>query len=150
MLESWSRYETRITPAYAGKRARFQVRFQHQQDHPRLCGEKFCKAKKIMQRVGSPPPMRGKASDTRRPVCKAGITPAYAGKRSAVVLCGMKKKDHPRLCGEKCIRPCASPMTRGSPPPMRGKAVDLMIGLRSVGITPAYAGKSKRRKWLCR
>ena len=25
---------------------------------------------------------------------------------------------------------------------MRGKAVDLMIGLRSVGITPAYAGKS--------
>ena len=69
-----------ITPAYAGKSNTFFIFWCTQEDHPRLCGEKFCKAKKIMQRVGSPPPMRGKAVTDFVPAVVAGITPAYAGK----------------------------------------------------------------------
>ena len=35
---------TRITPAYAGKRSTSKPKRSPQQDHPRLCGEKPCKA----------------------------------------------------------------------------------------------------------
>ena len=50
--------------------------------------------------------------------------------------------DHPRLCGEKW-KTCTVYMScPGSPPPMRGKAVDLDSYTQHLRITPAYAGKS--------
>ena len=53
-----------ITPAYAGKRVSEQCRRTLSKDHPRLCGEKgIVKAGNIV-RIGSPPPMRGKDSQT--------------------------------------------------------------------------------------
>ena len=75
-----SQWEQRITPAYAGKRFRFersQCRFW---DHPRLCGEK--QSDKMLRRCleGSPPPMRGKANGTASFSDGYRITPAYAGK----------------------------------------------------------------------
>ena len=33
----------RITPAYAGKSLGVGVLWIHDKDHPRLCGEKYCK-----------------------------------------------------------------------------------------------------------
>ena len=78
-------FQDRITPAYAGKSNTFFIFWCTQEDHPRLCGEKFCKAKKIMQRVGSPPPMRGKACFFQLGDVPAGITPAYAGKSAPVL-----------------------------------------------------------------
>ena len=51
-----------------------------------------------------------------------GITPAYAGKRSASFCKALKPKDHPRLCGEK--------LSNDESFPNRQR------------ITPAYAGKS--------
>ena len=54
--------EDRITPAYAGKR-RFAVAvLKLSQDHPRLCGEKFSSVTSPAAVIGSPPPMRGKAT----------------------------------------------------------------------------------------
>ena len=50
----------RITPAYAGKRGGWQPKIAGIQDHPRLCGEKFCDADCQDANLGSPPPMRGK------------------------------------------------------------------------------------------
>ena len=52
----------RITPAYAGKRFSFSVFVACIRDHPRLCGEKFQPLYSQLHQVGSPPPMRGKAS----------------------------------------------------------------------------------------
>ena len=50
--------------------------------------------------------------------------------------------DHPRLCGEKRF-PCNHHRRgTGSPPPMRGKGVPIVIKRLTNGITPAYAGKS--------
>ena len=37
------------------------------------------------------------------------------------------------------------PFKLGSPPRMRGKAHDLFRQATKMGITPAYAGKSKKR-----
>ena len=71
-----------------------------------------------------------------------GITPAYAGKRMTCwEMCG-RYQDHPRLCGEKAKRRKDQQPRKGSPPPMRGKAV-LAVGDTDITrITPAYAGKS--------
>ena len=87
--------------------------------------------------------MRGKAV---RPACirrLIGITPAYAGKRAHKVQPVCYGRDHPRLCGEKTLRVLAMKVRRGSPPPMRGKAVRLPSFSCCCGITPAYAGKSQ-------
>ena len=52
-------------------------------------------------------------------------------------------RDHPRLCGEKSGQRRKKRRTSGSPPPMRGKALQRCAVLGSLRITPAYAGKSK-------
>ena len=113
--------QSRITPAYAGKRkheADVQFLFQ---DHPRLCGEKFSASYILNFVLGSPPPMRGKDLQKRLQHLHQRITPAYAGKRSANQLRGYMLQDHPRLCGEKSICYDSTRPRPGSPPPMRGK-----------------------------
>ena len=75
---------SRITPAYAGKRLERVPLIPSRQDHPRLCGEK-----RHLHRIrgippGSPPPMRGKVPSVGTCKTPVGITPAYAGKSAAV------------------------------------------------------------------
>ena len=73
----------RITPAYAGK-SHTVFPFAHvKEDHPRLCGEKALAILLAIGKLGSPPPMRGKAARFLHSLPPAGITPAYAGKRNA-------------------------------------------------------------------
>lgn len=89
--------------------------------------------------------MRGKAAPSRPVRQSSRITPAYAGKSRLCYVLGCFCKDHPRVCGEKKVMRGAKDKRMGSPPRMRGKACLLATGLHDLGITPAYAGKSKRR-----
>ena len=73
---------TGITPAYAGKRSVRRLHKGIRWDHPRLCGEKLIPIEFGGIETGSPPPMRGKGSALMQSKATAGITPAYAGKRS--------------------------------------------------------------------
>ena len=69
------------------------------------------------------------------------ITPAHAGKSYTFLGSSGGGGDHPRPCGEKyrhTVRPLSS---RGSPPPMRGKALGLYDCRARERITPAHAGK---------
>ena len=135
----------RITPAYAGKSQQI-ARYKYSQwDHPRLCGEKLSVKDSTVPLLGSPPPMRGKDSQTSTALLLIGITPAYAGKSSRYRLISISSRDHPRLCGEKFPCPSASGFRFGSPPPMRGKVSSTTPKEKSIGITPAYAGKSERK-----
>ena len=137
-----NKYENaRITPAYAGKSFLSTSRAFCNQDHPRLCGEKF--DERIDQRkfIGSPPPMRGKGRSTAFVERSRGITPAYAGKRKMEELGVKTYEDHPRLCGEKNRHLWRLLPPLGSPPPMRGKESDMTGNLPESRITPAYAGK---------
>ena len=70
-----------ITPAYAGKSLEISLTQQACQDHPRLCGEKTCFFRSLRSEIGSPPPMRGKVTDSIENIFDCRITPAYAGKR---------------------------------------------------------------------
>ena len=153
-----------ITPAYAGKSSFCRERKSanlgsppHMRgkvtstekyvsfpvDHPRICGEKFLRRHEHDVLRGSPPHMRGKV---RRQYEKDGagrITPAYAGKRNCgckFVHCG---KDHPRICGEKGMVTLLLGNGLGSPPHMRGKVMVAPVFSAILGITPAYAGKSR-------
>ena len=70
-----------ITPAYAGKRQVCPYTCESKWDHPRLCGEKAGNSVFDRPEPGSPPPMRGKVTDSIENIFDCGITPAYAGKR---------------------------------------------------------------------
>ena len=88
--------------------------------------------------------MRGKETGTSMKQQDQRITPAYAGKSRCknARLCG--GQDHPRLCGEKGNGFTESILSVGSPPPMRGKDSPISLSFFNPGITPAYAGKSRR------
>ena len=88
--------------------------------------------------------MRGKVRNAIVYFLSGRITPAYAGKSNYDVAKINDGGDHPRLCGEKNHHFCRYGLSEGSPPPMRGKAADLLERLTPTGITPAYAGKSCR------
>ena len=133
----------RITPAYAGKRSKLRLRGSFRGDHPRLCGEKLMLPWCFPFIPGSPPPMRGKVPTAGLVERSGGITPAYAGKRRLLRRMTQTTKDHPRLCGEKYDAGFCFPRLHGSPPPMRGKVVNITTSPVNSGITPAYAGKSR-------
>ena len=87
--------------------------------------------------------MRGKVKQDGSTLCRCRITPAYAGKRLRRQAPRCQSEDHPRLCGEKRQPEHTGGHLIGSPPPMRGKAVQLDFARPLKGITPAYAGKRK-------
>ena len=91
----------RITPARAGKRRPSHVYSHPFWEHPCLCTEKICYEAPEDEKNGSPPRMRGKAvhKGLYRPALR--ITPACAGKSSIVPSSVLRRRDHPRLCGEK-------------------------------------------------
>ena len=87
--------------------------------------------------------MRGKGNEIVAYIITDRITPAYAGKRKERTGSITQSMDHPRLCGEKRNCDMNRLLFRGSPPPMRGKAVTHGIITKVYGITPAYAGKRR-------
>ena len=88
--------------------------------------------------------MRGKDASGAMAMYIYRITPAYAGKSSGDVTARICLQDHPRLCGEKFQNLAGSDADPGSPPPMRGKVVHFLSDDVAGGITPAYAGKSRK------
>ena len=134
-------YGNRITPAYAGKRAGACARGASTRDHPRVCGEKCWPLVWMIWLMGSPPRMRGRVKVTVCQRFRAGITPAYAGKRSVKDLGAGGLWDHPRVCGEEVACECGNGYPLGSPPRMRGRVPNTCVTTTCCGITPAYAGK---------
>ena len=125
---------TGITPACAGKSARFAALAAFSRDHPRVCGEKLQQHGPGWWPWGSPPRVRGK--DTRS-------KSAYnsAGKRSRCTFVQRLRWEHPRVCGEKPFLFYGGSSDSGSPPRMRGKDSDGGQRASASRITPAYAEK---------
>ena len=85
--------------------------------------------------------MRGKDFKSTVDLFYCRITPAYAGKSVKLLAPWSGFQDHPRLCGEKGALLYSLGGSRGSPPPMRGKAKLAVESSACCRITPAYAGK---------
>ena len=88
--------------------------------------------------------MRGKVRQYEDNDTDDGITPAHAGKSPGRSCTYSSRWDHPRPCGEKIHGPSFPNNVIGSPPPMRGKEVELLPGVAVGRITPAHAGKSRQ------
>ena len=141
-LEPVEKADSRITPAYAGKTEPAVTRPNWTKDHPRLRGENSALLWEPRPYRGSPPPTRGKLVNTQENIQILRITPAYAGKTSHIFPAFSCHEDHPRLRGENCLYLPKAILFTGSPPPTRGKLVDLKDGQYYRRITPAYAGKT--------
>ena len=132
----------RITPAWAGKRLLVLRLFRLRWDHPRVGGEKTLYRGMHLVVLGSPPRGRGKVCVTPHFAAYSGITPAWAGKRCFQIGLFHRRRDHPRVGGEKLFAVVACPALKGSPPRGRGKAGCAALRWSFGGITPAWAGKS--------
>ena len=112
---------SRITPACAGKRSGQADDLASNEDHPRVCGEKYLDKNKKIRIVGSPPRVRGKAVVRKKADGGIRITPACAGKSSRRGKEASFCRDHPRVCGEKTVIVRLAVALVGSPPRVRGK-----------------------------
>ena len=108
-----------------------------------MCGEKARTLIVQNEPQGSPPRVRGKVRFSLAFLVYVGITPACAGKRTFHKFTSAEAQDHPRVCGEKSSPTSSHRKGQGSPPRMRGKALAPAPTIDIIGITPAYAGKSR-------
>ena len=111
-------------------------------DHPRVGGEKVAVCFTQNRVKGSPPRGRGKVSTCCCASIGGRITPAWAGKSSALAFSSSASRDHPRVGGEKKDSFTFVFAHEGSPPRGRGKDLRETIQMIKMGITPAWAGKS--------
>ena len=131
-----------IIPALAGntrcaRRAPIWTR-----DHPRACGEHLPVALDDARRQGSSPRLRG-----TRPSCHytgghSRIIPALAGNTRFTFPCRVRRRDHPRACGEHAIASRKSPVNAGSSPRLRGTRRQRPDVRQGEGIIPALAGNT--------
>ena len=135
-----------ITPAWAGKSSTLTKSFPAIQDHPRVGGEKCIEVCPVVVLQGSPPRGRGKeiVDVTEWPTNR--ITPAWAGKSAHELFEVIPNEDHPRVGGEKLHLLLCVNRRYGSPPRGRGKGIQRVVLFITRRITPAWAGKSKRRR----
>ena len=90
----------RIIPADAGSTTTFYSACGFSQDHPRGCGEHACPLPVTLGVLGSSPRMRGALSVLTRYGLLTGIIPADAGSTLSCRLFLVRRRDHPRGCGE--------------------------------------------------
>ena len=90
--------------------------------------------------------MRGKLCGLYIVLYRFRITPADAGKTDIQRAAGSIIRDHPRGCGENAYFRSDEDAERGSPPRMRGKLTIHVRYLQTVGITPADAGKTAKKR----
>ena len=114
--------DTGIIPAYAGNTTIRSPSRKTLWDHPRVCGEHPIATSVRSITLGSSPRMRGTLPPSVRQIVPAGIIPAYAGNTRQLCLPRLRRRDHPRVCGEHIdpenrvmFNPGSSPRMRGTP-----------------------------------
>ena len=145
LCENRAEFPPRITPACAGRSAAGCRTFPRSSDHPRVCGEKLMNSMLSTGKLGSPPRVRGEASNGISATENAWITPACAGRRMRAGMPCTAPTDHPRVCGEKCASHFHLQNIVGSPPRVRGEVYELCACNDFDRITPACAGRRLKR-----
>ena len=108
-----------ITPACAGRTRSIHLLCLSREDHPRVCGKNDYTVSPGAQLEGSPPRVREERHKSIRLRGLGGITPACAGRTTAVRECIALGRDHPRVCGKNPPPPPNNNFNGGSPPRVR-------------------------------
>ena len=111
------------------------------QDYPRVGGEEFGVELLAESFEGLPPRGRGRGDVAGDVSVAVGITPAWAGKSSAMRRAPSKPGDYPRVGGEEGLALGEVGLGAGLPPRGRGRARTLAPFAANPRITPAWAGK---------
>ena len=110
----------RITPACAGTTAPLLGDLLRPRDHPRMCGDYKAEYLCTMNKLGSPPHVRGLQNLKEMFCCASRITPACAGTTISVATMVCSVLNHPRMCGDYYSRNFFRQSRLGSPPHVRG------------------------------
>ncbi len=140
-----SRY--RITPARAGKTRGMPDCIMTKGDHPRSRGKDSKSSATVCSNLGSPPLARERLPRLAPAPVAPGITPARAGKTFPTVLEVLFQGDHPRSRGKDSTASKVLTMVTGSPPLARERHANIQRFNKSIGITPARAGKTAYLGW---
>ncbi len=89
-----------LTPAWAGSTKPFETENAMMEAHPRMGGEHFGPGNASTLPVGSPPHGRGALREAPGRPREAGLTPAWAGSTSSLLLSPIDPRAHPRMGGE--------------------------------------------------
>ncbi len=108
--------------------------------HPRSCGDRNSTTSEHMLPIGSSPLVRGSGATSRSNSPRKRFIPARAG----IGDCTSKKvrirSVHPRRCGDRSWPAKLNNARFGSPPQVRGSALDGLQRSRLYRFTPAGAG----------
>ena len=107
-----------------------------------MCGEHLAAAANGLHTVGSSPHVRGTPAAETDGERLAGIIPACAGNTGSTSQRSPATRDHPRMCGEHCLRRRPAYHRTGSSPHVRGTLPRSASGLLETGIIPACAGNT--------
>ena len=87
--------------------------------------------------------MRGTLGGAHAQAEQSGIIPAYAGNTWHSGQMPIRRRDHPRVCGEHRMRGCWTRPISGSSPRMRGTLRTCGSSTATPRIIPAYAGNTQ-------
>ena len=135
-------FRRRNIPAYAGKTVATCPTGALATEHPRVCGENFFRIYSAHCALGTSPRMRGKHPKVTNHTPSRRNIPAYAGKTGRNVRRGVRRREHPRVCGENPASSSHRRSMRGTSPRMRGKRSCFHRGTEFDRNIPAYAGKT--------
>ena len=110
--------------------------------HPRVCGENCLMLAGRGWVYGSSPRVRGKRCGASSCPDSQGFIPACAGKTLPITVEDVRRRVHPRVCGENAESRAIAPLAIGSSPRVRGKQAFPGIGADPLpGSSPRVRGK---------
>ena len=131
-----------LIPAWAGKTWGGVAPATRRAAHPRVGGENGECARQGPASRGSSPRGRGKHHGPPEIKRRSGLIPAWAGKTESRPRESCSPAAHPRVGGENLTDDGRVRGLTGSSPRGRGKRERGRSVIRSVGLIPAWAGKT--------
>ena len=129
-----------IIPTRAGTTAPATPWASRTGDHPHTRGGHGLIEKYGTKQQGSSPHVRGPPRDAPGGLEACGIIPACAGTTTHHAPPSVRKRDHPRMCGDHDEDGNTPSVQQGSSPHVRGPLPKRLQVERRVGIIPACAG----------
>ena len=135
-----------IIPACAGNTLHAEAGLMPVRDHPRMCGEHLDVNDSDGDGWGSSPHVRGTQIIHYIFIIYMGIIPACAGNTADYGGFVLRRRDHPRMCGEHSKTKPPFMSCAGSSPHVRGTPPSMASGAPADGIIPACAGNTVRSR----